>query len=573
MTVQNEYSGPPRAGLGIRPELFTEVFATPPNVGFFEAHSENYFGASHNRDLLLDLAKQYPLSLHGVGLSLGRADHLDQNHLRQLRELAEQTQPLFISEHLAWSAYSHTHLPDLLPLPLNESSFALVSRHIQAMQDALGRQVLIENPSNYLLFEAAGLPEPEFLNRLAEETGCGLLVDVNNIVVSAANIGEDSSAYTQHYINALDSSFIGQYHLAGHTVVKRQWNGQTTQLLIDTHDHVPPKAVWTLFEQVLDLHGPRPTLFEWDSQFPPLSVLTEQCAKADRLLAESNADLDKKTEHPLSSKETHQHRLKSNTIQAAHSPQCLADFQNDFLHRVLNLDDHLTAAQSSHKERIGVYQSNVFGAINDYLQDVYPALCGVVGERFFKTLCRTYLQNEPPSEGDVHRYGAGLKTYFGHFDSLRELPYLSDLADYEWALHNAYFSELGDCLDPHLFSQEELLNASIALNPSVSVISSPYPIFEIHRQSLPDFEQEVAVDLNQGADQLLVFKQHGVQTHKLSSVYAEFIIALQKNSTLVQAIDVLAGSIKAEDLAQCVSFVLNHNLLSTAPGSTAQTEA
>ena len=550
MDAQLEYSGPPWAGLGIRPELFSEVFASKPQLGFFEAHSENYFGGSLNRELLLDLAKHYPISLHGVGLSLGRADDLNQQHLKQLQRLIDQVKPLFVSEHLAWSAYSHTHLPDLLPLPLNQTSFAILCKHIEQMQDALGRQVLIENPSNYLLFEELGWPEPEFLNSLAEHTGCGLLVDVNNIMVSAFNVGSDPL----QYIHALESDSIKQYHLAGHTAVKREWDGQVTELLIDTHDHTVSDSVWRLFEQTLQYHGPRPTLFEWDSDLPPLAILTNECDKAERMLVKASGA--KRSETRLAKPSVKNADLFKTTPQLAH-------YQSNFLSQILSRSARIECANVAHQPRIAVYQNNVFGAVVDYLSAVYPALQGVLGEGFFKQLCHAYLCKSPPTEGDIHTYGDAIKTQFVKFEALNKMPYLTDLADLEWALHCAYFASVSDQLDPHRVEQAVLLNMPVVLNASVYIIESVYPIQEIHRQSLPSFEGEVAIDLNQGADSILVYKQIGVQSKQLTSHELLFIQTLQKSATIMQAINSLSGSISVEDIAASLSMVLNLGLLTS----------
>ena len=274
--TEPEQASNPQVGLGIRPELFNAVRATQPDLAFFEAHSENYFGDSINRDYLIELAQDYPVSLHGVALSLGSVDGLDPNHLSELRRLVDAVDPLFVSDHLAWSAYQHKHLPDLLPLPLNTQSLGLVCDHIKAMQDAIGRQVLIENPSNYALFNAAQFSEPDFLNNLAHRTGCGLLLDINNVYVSASNVGVDP----QRYIQSIDSSAIKEYHLAGYTPVTRVFNGQPTQVLIDTHNQAIHDPVWELFSTTLDCHGARPTLVEWDSDYPPLDLLLGECRKA-----------------------------------------------------------------------------------------------------------------------------------------------------------------------------------------------------------------------------------------------------------------------------------------------------
>ena len=223
-----------KCGIGIRPELFDAVFEKTPEFGFLEAHSENYFGESIARTKLLEIREHYPVSLHGVGLSLGRADHLNKQHLKQLKELIDEVDPLFVSEHLAWSAYSHRHAPDLLPLPLTDDALDLMCEHVDQMQNFLGRTVLVENPSNYLVFDQLQIPEPEFLNALAKKTGCGLLMDINNVHVSATNVGRDAKAY----IDQIDGDLIAQYHLAGYTEVKRTVAGIEETVLILSLIHI-----------------------------------------------------------------------------------------------------------------------------------------------------------------------------------------------------------------------------------------------------------------------------------------------------------------------------------------------
>ncbi|MFT5571736.1 MAG: hypothetical protein ACI9FR_000656, partial [Cryomorphaceae bacterium] len=269
-----------KCGLGIRPELFAAVFDRLPELGFLEAHSENYFGQSLARAKLLELREHYAISLHGVGLSLGRADNLNKAHLSELKSLVDEIQPSLVSEHLAWSAYSHRHLPDLLPLPLNADALELMCQHVDQMQSALGRQILVENPSNYLIFDEIQIPEPEFLNLLSSKTGCGLLVDVNNIHVSATNLQRDA----KQYLDALDGAHISQYHLAGHTQVKRAIENGEETVLIDTHNQTVSKSVWGLYEYTINKHGVRPSLLEWDSDFPEFETVLAQCKKADRFL-------------------------------------------------------------------------------------------------------------------------------------------------------------------------------------------------------------------------------------------------------------------------------------------------
>jgi len=542
-----ELSSPVKSGLGIRPELFGPVesidTAVDPKFGFLEAHSENYFGESIARSKLLQLREHYPISLHGVGLSLGRADDLNLKHLSELKELVDQIDPFIVSEHLAWSAYSHRHLPDLLPLPLTTQALDVICQHIDQMQTALGRQILIENPSNYLLFDQLQIPEPEFLNALAERAGCGLLMDVNNIHVSATNIGRDGV----EYINAINSHAIGQYHLAGYTEVERNYEGITETVLIDTHNQTIYDPVWNLFDHVLATHGARPTLFEWDSDFPEFEVLVNECEKANLLL-------DKYSEMP---------EPTSKSVQPlSSSANDLATEQDGFLKRVLAQNKTLSTAKTEHQHRIWIYQNNVFGAIQEYLEEVYPATRGVVGADFFKQMAQVFIQKTPPSVGNIHLYGKGFAKLCRSIEGLEGLPYLDDLIRYEWALHQSYYSVVSDALDPSSLPQDELLTAEVVLNNSVSLICSEYPIYQIQRQSLPEYDGEVSIDLNQSQDNVLIYKLgHQVHSLEIGREKAIFIQELEKNGNLLQAIEALQGSISADSLSSTLSLVFETKLL------------
>lgn len=265
-------SAPPvTTGIGLRAPHIADIAAQKPDVGFLEVHSENYFGGGVKLKILEGLRADYPLSFHGVGLSLGRADGLDRDHLRKLKALIERFDPCLVSEHLSWSAYSHTAVPDLLPLPFTVEALDIFTRHIDEFQSAIGRPILIENPSSYLAFDGLDFDEPEFLTLLAQRTGCGILLDINNIYVSAHNLGRDPGAYLAGFTVPRQ---VQQYHLAGHTKVG--------DLLIDTHGARVPAPVWSLYAQALETIGHRPTLIEWDSDIPSVDVLLDEAAAADR---------------------------------------------------------------------------------------------------------------------------------------------------------------------------------------------------------------------------------------------------------------------------------------------------
>jgi uncharacterized protein len=252
------------------------MLVNKPAVGWIEAHSENYFAAGGaQRHYLERLRAIYPLSLHGVGLSLGSVDPISQPHLRQLARLVRQFDPMLVSEHLAWSSVDGRFTNDLLPLPYTEEALRHMISRVACVQDALGRRILIENVSSYLQYSASTLAEWEFLAALVDASGCGVLLDVNNVYVSAQNHGFDPKTYLQ----ALPHAAIEEIHLAGHTV--RQVGQQ--RILIDTHDQNVCDAVWELYAFAVRHFGPVPTLIEWDADIPPLDVLVAEAHKADRI--------------------------------------------------------------------------------------------------------------------------------------------------------------------------------------------------------------------------------------------------------------------------------------------------
>lgn len=265
------------AGVGLRAEHQRVFLEERPRCGFLEVHSENYMSdGGPRRRALFDLRRDYAISLHGVGLSLGSAEGLSADHLRRLKTLVDDYQPFLVSEHLAWSRFEGLYLNDLLPLPYSEESLELVCRNVERAQEALGRPILMENPSSYLTFASSVIPEAEFLAEVVRRTGCRLLLDVNNLYVSTANCDLDTSAY----LAALPGAAVGEIHLAGHS--RQPFGGHS--LLIDDHASRVSAPVWALYTRVLGQLGPRPTLIEWDSDLPALPVLLEEAAKAQGLL-------------------------------------------------------------------------------------------------------------------------------------------------------------------------------------------------------------------------------------------------------------------------------------------------
>ena len=260
---------PPRAGIGLRAPHHVEVIESWPDVGWLEVHSENFYCAGGEALHVLEAVRdRYPLSLHGVGMSLGSGE-LAARHLDKLAALVSRIEPAAVSEHLCWSSVDGRHYNDLLPLPYTEEALTVVCARIGEVQDRLRRPILVENVSSYVDFAGSTIPEWEFVAAVARRSGCGVLLDVNNVYVSARNHGFDPLVY----LNAIPPAAVGEIHLAGY--------GECEDFLVDTHGRAVQAPVWALYEAALARLGPRPTLIEWDTDIPPLAVLLGEAAQAD----------------------------------------------------------------------------------------------------------------------------------------------------------------------------------------------------------------------------------------------------------------------------------------------------
>jgi len=264
------------AGVGLRAPHYRELLDTRPALGWLEVHSENFFGEGGQPHWFLErLRAHYPLSLHGVGLGLGSVDALSSVHLDKLARLIQRYEPFLVSEHLCWSASGGRHLNDLLPLPYTQEALDHLCARVVQVQDRLGRRLLVENVSSYLRYRHSAIPEWEFVAEVAQRTGCGLLLDINNVYVNSVNHGFDA----REYLAAVPAAAVQEIHLAGFET--------TPQLLIDTHGHPVCEAVWTLYRETVARIGPRPTLIEWDTDIPALAVLLAEAHHAGAILEDA----------------------------------------------------------------------------------------------------------------------------------------------------------------------------------------------------------------------------------------------------------------------------------------------
>ena len=274
LTVAGE-KAPTRAGVGLRLPHLNEVAAACPCVPWFEIHPENFIANPHAMNLLERIRADYPISVHTVGVSIGSVGGIDHDHLRRVRELVNQIEPFLVSGHLAWSTHAGAYLNDLLPLPYDDETLALLVRNVDEVQEGLGRPYLVENPSSYVGFRGSTMSEVQFLRELAWRSGCRLLCDVSNIHVSGHNMNFDARAY----VDSLPAAAIGEYHLGGFEREADE-NGDG-DVFVDTHSVGIDAGAWDLYAYVVDRIGSRPTLIEWDNDLPDLATLIAEATRAD----------------------------------------------------------------------------------------------------------------------------------------------------------------------------------------------------------------------------------------------------------------------------------------------------
>jgi uncharacterized protein (UPF0276 family) len=414
-------------GVGLRTPHFRAFLATRPPVGWLEVHSENYLArAGWDWHVLCSLRRDYPVSLHGVGLGLGSAHGFSEQHLQRVRALVDAIEPALVSEHLSWGALGERQLNDLLPLRFDDAALALVETRVARVQDALRRRLLVENVSTYLRFHGDALSETQFLAELVRRTGCGVLLDVNNLYVNQHNHGEDALAA----LAALPVGCVGEIHLGGHLV--------TPHGLIDHHgDRIAP-AVWDLYRAALHRFGAVPTLVEWDTDLPALDVLLEEAGKAARIARDvAPARTPPDTGSPADATAASQTHSRP-------TPPAIPNGALQQLFAAALLDPARTAELApwlrGDPARLGVYRGNLAAAWSRALAGAYPVLRALVGEEPFDGLARAYGRAHPSLDPDLNRYGASLPAFLDTVAGVAGHPYLPDVARLEWLVHEVHFA-------------------------------------------------------------------------------------------------------------------------------------
>ena len=468
-------------GVGLRAPHYRQFLETRPRVDWLEVHSENVLSRSgRDWDVLRTLRCDYPVSLHGVGLGLGSARGFSPAHLERVRLLAEQLEPFLISEHLCWGALHDRHLNDLLPLVLDEAALDLLAARVGRVQDVLRRQILVENVSTYVRFRADAMSEAEFLAALATRSGCGILLDVNNLYVNGRNHGENALAA----IAALPVGAVREIHLGGHL--------DLGDVVIDHHGAAIAEPVWTLYRAALRRFGRVPALIEWDSAIPALDVLLAQADKARAIGAAFAPAPESSVFLPVARGRTEP--AAHEAVQAAFGAVLFDAAQEPALLGML--------ADGGQADKLGrrlaIYRGNLTGNWERALANAYPVLRTLVGEEFFAALARAYGKAHPSLDADLNLFGATLPEFVAGFAPLAAYPYMADMARLEWTLHCAHYAADAPVLtatDLAALAPAQLEACRFLLHPACALYESAWAtvgLWLAHQPGGPAFPDAMA---------------------------------------------------------------------------------
>ncbi|MBV7536110.1 DUF692 family protein [Duganella sp. sic0402] len=572
-------------GVGLRAPHYRQFLAQRPRVGWLEVHSENYLDAGGwDWHVLEQLRRDYPLSLHGVGLGLGSVHGFSEEHLQRVRALVRRTEPVLVSEHLSWGAVAGRQLNDLLPLVLDAAALDLMAARVARVQDVLGRQLLLENVSTYLRFHADAMSEAEFLAALAARTGCGLLLDINNLYVNQCNHGEDALAA----MAAIAPGMVGEMHLAGHLV--------TPQAVIDHHGCQVADPVWRLYEAALQRFGAAPTLIEWDTDIPPLDVLLAEADKARELHARAPAPLiatiAQSAWTPRPAPEAGGAELASAATKAlgltaatpfppaqASARQALADTQQLFAGGLFDAGlaspalarckpggaaaeagPDAPAALSEH--RLALYRGNQTATWCKTLAAAYPVVLALVGEEFFGGLARAYGRAQPSDNPDLNHFGARFAEFLRTFPHVAALPYLPDMAELEWALHRAHYAPMAPALDAAQLAAlppEHIEAATFQLQGQL--LTSAYAVTALWLAHQPDSAVDFPAELVQPSYALVARPQWTPLVAPLSAAGHAALAALAQGQSFGDALDAAFALKDDFDVAANLQLWLAHGVL------------
>ncbi len=506
-------------GVGLRAPHYRQFLDERPKLGWLEVHTENYLERSGwDWHVLHTLRADYPISLHGVGLGLGSARGFSDAHLTRVQALVAELDPVLVSEHLCWGAVSDRNLNDLLPMCLDQAALDLLCERVERVQDRLGRRLLLENVSSYVRFRDDAMSETAFMAALAQRTGCALLLDVNNLYVNQCNHGEDALAAMM----AIAPGSVGEIHLAGHLV--------TAQAVIDHHGATVAEPVWRLYQAALARFGALPTLIEWDTDVPALSVLLGEADKARLLWATSAVGAAAPPSLSVGSQRV--------------SDGALAASQQIFSDALFDAERTASAlAQfrgSDNGDRFALYRGNLSANWEKALSNAYPVLRQLVGAEFFGGLTRAYGMGHPSDDADLNRFGARFADFLDNFPHVAQLPYLPDMARLEWEMHRAHYA--GDATglgaaDFTAFTPEQFEQLRLTLHPACCLIESYWAVVPLWLAHQSEGEPVLPEPLTVASYGLIARPHWRTELRALSQSAHAALSALAGGSTMGTALD------------------------------------
>lgn len=483
-------------GLGLRAIHYPYILAHSPSIPWFEVLTENFFvkgGMVLQR--LAQISERYPITFHGVGLSLGSADPLCESYLNKLKQLKNRFAPAYISDHLCWSSLQGRHFHELLPLPYTLATARHVAQRIRQVQDYLGQQILIENVSSYFSYTVSEMEEWEFINAVVEEADCFILLDINNIYVNSYN----HKFSANKYLSGINKYRVKQLHLAGHQ--------DCGSHLLDTHGALVSDAVWNLFAQAIDIFGAAPVSIEWDNAIPEFPILLQEAQKAQvimdgrqSLVNTGVARVDRAIyEEPPS--------MTSELVATMAEVICRELLLTNSVYEVPEIRH---CPPLSAPQRLAIYRDSFTTSLINALADTYEVCRKLVGDEFFKAMAHLYVQQTPSDSPNIMDYGASFADFVAQFLPAQSLVYLADVARLEWAWHGALHGANYRPLDiTSLSSIDEAHYAQLIfqLTPDSHLISSDYPIHRIWAMNQENYQGEEEIDLNSGGIKLLIWRE------------------------------------------------------------------
>lgn len=533
-------------GVGLRPDHYTHILDQQPrSIDWFEAVSENFMGTGGRPiHILKNIRKNYPIGLHGVSLSIGSTDSLNPQYLKELKELVNIIEPAIISDHICWSSVDGYELHDLLPLPLNEASLDHLLVRIDYLQNYLKRQILLENISTYVTFKESDIPEHEFMTQVAERSGCGLLLDINNIYVNSQNHNFDP----RHYISSIPSKYVAQFHIAGH-----QDQGK---FLFDTHEGPITKEVWNLYDHALKEYGQVSSLIEWDTGIPDFNILEDENERARKYY-------DQYQIMPTNNDEIGFQKIEARNIQKnLEASKNLKVIQLQFKDSILDsqksnetmLDIFNKQAGDPGHLRLVVYASGYVARTEEALSETYETVKHLVGDSLFQQLAHEYSSSYHSHHYNLSHRGDDFPRFLKNHSIIQELPFLEDLAKFELLKMRTFHA-----IDKRPFTDfkklasvapEKWADAYITFQPSVAHIHSEWPIFDLwNARNTP--HNEINLNLVNQAQFVFIFKvKDEVRIETVDSTQYYFLAALRKGRSLGEACELFSDQSETPPLQE-----------------------